>query len=206
LIAVAAAMFALIAHSVLTDGALVLLDARIASWLHVHPVGVLTSFLFFLTNAHAPVVIDAYCVAFAALLAKRRQWKWLALLVLTTPGGLAMNGLIKRTFERARPLFDDPMLSLTSYSFPSGHTAGTVLFYGMLAAYAVSGTRSARLRAGFVALWLTMVILVGFSRVYLGVHYFSDVLGAIAWSIVWLGSWLVAFDVFSSRADPTGHA
>lgn len=122
----------------------------------------------------------------AALLWRRRESHWLPALGLAVPGGLLVNVLLKQLFQRARPVFEDPLLTLSTYSFPSGHTAGATLFYGMVTAYVFSRTRSTRVRVACVVCWALLVALVGFSRMYLGVHYFTDVVAAITWSLAWL--------------------
>jgi undecaprenyl-diphosphatase len=89
-------------------------------------------------------------------------------------------------FHRPRPHFDDPILTLTSYSFPSGHSMMATVLYGVLAAYLVANTSDWRLRALVILLAGLLIALVGFSRMYLGAHYLSDVLGAMAEGLAWL--------------------
>jgi undecaprenyl-diphosphatase len=78
------------------------------------------------------------------------------------------------------------MVMLDSYSFPSGHTAGAVLFYGVLAAFLVSRYYSRRIRIAIVATAIFAVMLVALSRMYLGAHYLSDVAAASLSSAAWL--------------------
>ena len=112
---------------------------------------------------------------------------WLLTLLMAVPGGMLLNVLLKSVFQRARPHFDDPLLILDSYSFPSGHTVAATLFYGVLAAYLISlpGMRWGRRLAAALSAVL-MVALVALSRVYLGVHYLSDVLAGAAEGCAWL--------------------
>jgi undecaprenyl-diphosphatase len=94
---------------------------------------------------------------------------------------------------------------LTTFSFPSGHTAGAMLFYGTLSAYVLSRAHSSRVRDAALALWFLMVIVVGFSRMYLGVHYLSDVLGGATWSLAWLTLCLIGVRTLQQRAQsPAG--
>ena len=72
-------------------------------------------------------------------------------LLLAVPGTTLLNQLLKHAYERARPHFDDPLLSLESYSFPSGHAAGATAFYMVLAAFLVSRTYDRRHRAAIVS-------------------------------------------------------
>jgi undecaprenyl-diphosphatase len=125
-------------------------------------------------------------IVFAMVLAKMREWYWILTLALAVGGGLVLNVLLKHVYERARPVFDTPLVELMSYSFPSGHTAGAVVFYGVLAAFLVSRVYDWRLRAVIVIGAIVAVALVGFSRIYLGAHYLSDVLAAACSSTAWL--------------------
>jgi membrane-associated phospholipid phosphatase len=179
-------IFLAIAWNVTGRSALVALDGRLAGWLHEHAGGALTGFFLAVTQLNSMVGVTALSVAFGAVLARLRQWYWLATLAVAVGGGMLLNVVLKAAYERLRPHFDDPLLVLSTFSFPSGHTAGAVLFYGVLAAFLVSRFYDWRARAASVAGALAMVALVGFSRMYLGAHYLSDVLAAACSSTVWL--------------------
>src|SRR5207237_1332785 len=125
-------------------------------------------------------------LAFAAVLARLRQWYWIVTLAAALVGGMLVNVVLKASYERLRPHFEDPLLVLTSYSFPSGHAAGATLFYGVLAAFLVSRTYDWRRRAAAVAGAIVAVLLVAFSRMFLGAHYLSVVLAALCASTLWL--------------------
>jgi undecaprenyl-diphosphatase len=111
---------------------------------------------------------------------------------MAVPGGMLVNTVIKELVRRARPAWDDPILTLSSTSFPSGHAAGATLFYGFVAAFVVWNTKGPWRHIVAVICCVVMVALVGFSRIYLGVHYLSDVLGAVSISLVWLVLCLIA--------------
>jgi len=183
---VAGLIFLAIAWNVTARSALVTLDGRIANWLHSHGTKALTAFFFAVTNLHSPAGITVASVVFGLVLARLRQWYWLLTLAVAVGGGMLVNVVLKYAYERMRPRFDEPLLVLTSFSFPSGHTAGAVLFYGVLAAFLVSRSYDRRRRAAFVAGAIAMVVLVAFSRMYLGLHYLSDVVAAACASTVWL--------------------
>ena len=201
----AVCLFALIAYNAVRVGPLVRLDTSVASWLHAHATPTLTQVMLLVSHAHDPIFIDAYSLVVAIVRARRREWFWIVGLAAAAPGGLLLNGLIKRLFERARPSFDDPLLTLTTFSFPSGHTAGAMLFYGTFSAYVLSRAHSSRVREAALALWFLMVIVVGLSRMYLGVHYLSDVLGGATWSLAWLTLCLIGVRTLQQRAQsPTG--
>jgi undecaprenyl-diphosphatase len=117
---------------------------------------------------------------------RAKQRNWAITLLAVVPLGLAINVLLKHLFARTRPSFEDPLLVLDTYSFPSGHVAGATLFYGFLVAYFWRRIRSPGGRAASVAAAVILAGLVAFSRIYLGVHFLSDVVGAAAWSLAWL--------------------
>ena len=107
-------------------------------------------------------------------------------------GGVAMNSLLKVGFARPRPDFVAPAAKVFTASFPSGHAALSAITYLTLAALLPRTTRSRRLRVYFVTIGITLTLLVGVSRVYLGVHYPTDVLAGWCIGSAWaLGCWAI---------------
>ena len=184
--AIAGAIFLALAWNVASQAPLVTLDARVSTWLQRHHTPAVTSAMFAITHAHSSIGMATASIVFALILARMREWYWIATLALAMIGGAVLNLAIKQAYERARPHFDEPLISLESFSFPSGHTAGATLFYGVLGAFLVSRFYSRRTRAVIVAVALAMVGLVAFSRMYLGAHYLSDVVAATCSSTAWL--------------------
>jgi undecaprenyl-diphosphatase len=109
-----------------------------------------------------------------------------ALLVVAALGGEAIDQALKLFFERPRPTayFNYPQPD--TYSFPSGHSMASCCFYGALAMIAVARAGSRRSRWAIAAGAVALIALVGLSRVYLGVHYPSDVLGGYLAGVAWL--------------------
>lgn len=120
-------------------------------------------------------------VAVAVYLWHRRQLPALVSLVISLGGSLLINTVLKAIFARPRPQVFPPITVENTFSFPSGHTMAAVAFYGLLAVFLWEwGHRTiAMLTAGWVP-------VVAVTRVYLGVHYPSDVLGALAVGFIWL--------------------
>ncbi|MES2510662.1 MAG: phosphatase PAP2 family protein [Pseudomonadota bacterium] len=181
-------VFAHIAEDVVTGDPLVLLDERAMQWLHAHATPARTAFFFFLTEWHNTMGVLAMTGLLAAWVAYRRSWDWkdwLLRVLLSVPLGMLLNVLLKNIFQRQRPSFDQPLLTLVTYSFPSGHAAAATLLYGVLAAWLVTVLRRSW-HVHVIVLCACMVLLVALSRVYLGVHYPSDVFAAMASSTAWL--------------------
>jgi undecaprenyl-diphosphatase len=124
------------------------------------------------------------------------------LVVVAVGGGLAVNALMKLAFHRARPVFDDPLLTLSSYSFPSGHVAGSTIFYGLAVLWLFSHTRRPLWRALALATAVLVIVVVAFSRMVLGVHYLSDVVAAFAEGVAWLAICVGALTAFWREAPP----
>jgi uncharacterized membrane protein YdjX (TVP38/TMEM64 family)/membrane-associated phospholipid phosphatase len=183
---VAGGLFLAIAWNVSALSALVELDERVAQWLHAHGSDALTAVMLGVTHLNSTVAIGVWSAVFAAVLMRLRERYWMLTLGLSVGGALLLNVLLKHVYERARPSFEQPILVLETYSFPSGHTAAAVAFYGVLAAFLVSRFHDPRRRALCVAGALGAVALVAFSRLYLGAHYLSDVVAAVCSSTAWL--------------------
>lgn len=204
LVLVAAAwLFGGIAEDVLTADPLILVDAAVAQWAHRHASPAVTQFMLSVSRWNGTLAICCYASLVGMALAWRRAWYWLATLVATVPAGMLINVMMKLAFHRARPSFDDPIITLTTYSFPSGHVAGATLFYGFLFALLASRIKgwTARLALGLAA--LTMIVLVASSRMYLGAHYLSDVLAAFAEGIGWLTLCVVGIHTYSRHRAET---
>lgn len=165
-----------------------MLDVSVSAWFHAQTQPWLTEFMLLITHWHSILGVSVMTVALAAWLVLRHQHKWLRLLALAVPGGMLLNALLKQVFQRARPRFDDPLVTLDSFSFPSGHTNAATLFYGFVALLLlaqVHGPAAGR-RSAIIAGAVLMVLLVATSRVYLGAHYLSDVVAAMLEGVLWL--------------------
>lgn len=119
-----------------------------------------------------------------------RGWRRGAVLVVVTLAGAAVLDLgLKALFARARPEgFFDYYPAPTSFSFPSGHALFAVCFFGGIAVLLSHRLRGRLAQALVWALALVLIVLIGVSRVYLGVHYPTDVVGGFAVGIVWVSS------------------
>jgi undecaprenyl-diphosphatase len=183
---VAGSIFFMLAYDVSTHADLVLLDARVAAWLHERATNEIAAFLYAVTTLHSTVGTGLMAAVFGVVLWRLGERYWFLTLALSMGGGMALNTLLKHAYARARPHFDDPWVTLSTYSFPSGHTAAATLFYGVLAAFLVSRFYDLRQRAACVVGAFLAVGLVAFSRMYLGAHYLSDIVAAACSSLVWL--------------------
>lgn len=191
--------FGEIADSVLDHEALAAADQSIADWFHEHAAPGLTAALLGVTALGSPVVVTILTVTGAALLAARRDWYAAAALALSVGGGAIVNTALKNVFDRTRPHFEPALAHAHGYSFPSGHVALATLLYGCLAVVAARRIRSWRVRIAAVLGALLLVLLISFSRIYLGIHYLTDVLAAQAVGVAWLAIALTAIETLRIR-------
>ncbi len=138
------------------------------------------------------VALTTIVVAVVGFLLVQRLWLTaLALALATLTGGWAVD-LIKHVIVRARPDLIPHLVAASGYSFPSGHSANSAIVYLTLAALASQVTRTRATRMYLFAIAILLSGAVGISRVYLGVHWPSDVLAGWSFGTLWALGWWIA--------------
>jgi membrane-associated phospholipid phosphatase len=207
LLMLAAWAFGAVAEEVVEGDWITEFDVHLANWLHAHASngGSLTQLMLFVTHWHSVGGVLVMVALLGWWLYARRAWYWLLALVFTVPGGMLLNVLLKITFQRARPRFDEPLLTLSTYSFPSGHAVAATLLYGFLAAYLTRHAHSWAERIVVTLLACLMVALVGASRMYLGAHYLTDIMAALAEGCAWLVVCITGMSTLRRRREARGQ-
>jgi undecaprenyl-diphosphatase len=198
---VAGVIFHELAEAVMGQQAITVLDVQVAHWFNANAAEPFTSLMLGVSAWHSALGMLLLVGALAAYFWRVEARYWLLALMFSVPGGMVLNITLKYIFQRARPVFEEPLVTLTTYSFPSGHTTAATCFYGLLASYLVIARPGWNVRLGTVAACTMMVLLVAFSRVYLGAHYVSDVLAAMAESIAWLAVCITAISTLRRRRE-----
>lgn len=140
-------------------------------------------FITFLGNAYFLIPANVLLAVYF-LFVKKHKWYSVKVPVIAI-GGVLLMTLMKQFFNRPRPL--TPLLEpVEGLSFPSGHSLMSVVFYGLLI-FLVSENVENRSRKWLLILLLAaLILLIGFSRIYFRLHYFSDVIAGFAAGIIWL--------------------
>ncbi|WP_395055857.1 phosphatase PAP2 family protein [Polaromonas sp.] len=142
-----------------------------------------------ITRLGDTATLSLVCVVVAAALLLRSQ-RWLALAWLLAVGGNALlNTTLKAVFARTRPLHEGGLIQAEGWSFPSGHSSGSVVLYGMLAYVLIRSLPPAlawRASLPLVLLAAAIAFSVGCSRIFLQVHFATDVLAGFASGAAWL--------------------
>jgi undecaprenyl-diphosphatase len=166
-------------------------DVQVRSVVHGWSSPPLTWLMLSITQLGSTLVVTTFAlVAVVVFLALR--WKLAAILLFADLSvAILLNSFLKYLFHRPRP---EPFFGIPpphTYSFPSGHSLFAICFYGMLAALLGERVRSGKAR---VTIWMSavlVVMMVGFSRLYLGVHYPTDVVAGWAIGLAWVNALLI---------------
>lgn len=191
--------FSEIAERIGPDTPLFAFDQQLTAWFHTHATSTLTTCARAITNLGSVGCVTALSVGCAIFFAVRRMWDRLLVLSLTMIGGSLLNIFLKHLFHRQRPVLENPLVTLTSYGFPSGHTMGSTLLYGLLAMMIAHGCKSWSGRLLVFCTAALWIAAIGVTRIYLGAHYFTDVVAAVLAGLVWLTFCWTTVETFRRR-------
>ena len=171
-------------------------DREVHVWARTAHTDGSTRFFTLLTIIGTPVGLGVVVLIIAALLAVRRRWRWAMYLIFTTAVGGLLNLQLKAFFARARPDLAEALRHTSGYSFPSGHAMGATVCFGALSYLAFRAIPNWRERAAAVAFSVSMIVAIAASRIYLGVHWISDIGAGIAAGLIWIVTTTVAYEAF----------
>lgn len=135
----------------------------------------------------------AITLAFAFILFVSHHRRYSFLILGAMGGNALLVDFLKKITASSRP--PDELLNVTSFSYPSGHTAGAVVLFGILTYFAWKHWGTTRIKAITVGLYVAVTAVVGFDRIYLNVHWFSDVFGAVLFGAFWLVFCIIIFNL-----------
>ena len=159
-------------------------DTTILLWLHQHSNSTIDGLMLTLTRLGDPeFVVILVTISFSLLLWYKRVWA-AQILFFNCLGGLILNQGLKLIFAKPRPQLWTPLIVEHSYSFPSGHALGSSVLYGFLAFLLAS--QYPHYRVGIYGIAVIIVGSIGLSRLFLGVHYPTDIIAGYAVGLLWL--------------------
>ena len=171
-------------------------DQVIGDFIRGYANSSLTNTAIFITRLGSGKIEIALCILFAGIFYFVFKEKWYSLLLIfSLLSGWLLNVLLKLSFHRERPTIDH-LVDVGGYSFPSGHAMVSTIFYGMLGYTLWRIVKNKRRSSWYVVLLTIFLILaIGTSRVYLGVHYPSDVIAGFSFGGLWLlaSIWFLRF-------------
>ena len=185
-------LFAKLAEDVTLHEELAAVDAELIQCLRARmTMGGLWVWLV-VTELGSAEMLAAVGLGICLWLIGRRQWYLVANLAGALLGGSVLNLLLKVLFDRSRPESALTLLDHRQWSFPSGHAMNSLIVYGMLAYHLWRVLPRPSARLAFLAAAAFLVVAIGMSRLFLGVHYLTDVLGGYSAGTVWLAACIAA--------------
>jgi undecaprenyl-diphosphatase len=162
-------------------------DKRVGNWLISHATPGMIRLFTRITDLGKYLVIRDATIVICVWLLIHRDWEHTAMLVVLVGGGNLINPMLQKMVGRDRPDLPQDFLRGVAFSFPSGHTMLATSFYLMVSYLSWVYWRTTMLGWIIVAFSMALIILIGISRLYLGVHFLTDVLGGwIAGSLLFL--------------------
>jgi undecaprenyl-diphosphatase len=189
--------FGLLLEQVVREGPLVRIDTWAANHLHevVRDSTLTVDALEVVSFLGKPIWIAIICVPVGLVLLRRGRIRLAIFLATTTIVGGLVDTVVKVAVDRDRPSLEDPVATAFGQSFPSGHSMASVVCYGALLLIFMPVIPVARRRLAVIA-GVVLVLAIGFSRLALGVHFISDVLGGYVLGAAWLIASTAAFEIW----------
>jgi membrane-associated phospholipid phosphatase len=161
-------------------------DHELAGWFHERLTPAFVSVLRAFTDFGSGEWIGLVMFGLVLFFVWKRWWPSLVTLIVAVPGGMLFNEWMKVVVHRQRPFLDGPFVDWSGYSFASGHTIGATLLYGQLLLFVLPVLKGRHWRLLSIVSAISLVAVVGFSRIALGAHFLTDVLAAVVFGIIWL--------------------
>ena len=189
-------LFSGITEDVIHHDPLTLFDVTLLNWVHVRTTPAGYAIAGAISLLGSPVTLTMLALGVGLVLAARREWILLAGWLAAFAGGGLLDVVLKLVIRRPRPPYAAAFLPHFSWSFPSGHALASLIGYGMLA-YVLTllwiHRRGAQIAVALCA--AVLILAIGLSRLYLGVHYFSDVVGGYTAGVLWLSACISGVEV-----------
>jgi len=187
------------------SGATQRFDETVMQWMGAHRIEWLERSLIEITALGTGLVVMMIVVISALFLIATQHRFSAFLLLVASGGGIVLNAILKSSFDRPRPQLFEWLTEPSSSSFPSGHAMSSAIVY-FTVAYLIARLEKRRwMRAVTIIASLLLVLLISVSRLYLGVHYPSDVLAGMIIGLAWAGFCLAGLEavrVFGLRFRP----
>ncbi|MEG4394624.1 phosphatase PAP2 family protein [Microcoleus sp. BROC3] len=148
-----------------------------------------------------PKLLLVICLSLGIVLLARNHRSEAATIALTGGGAIGLNLLLKKLFARARPQLWERVVDVRFYSFPSGHAMISMVIYGLLGYFL--GSRFPKQRWLIYSLTVVLIAAIGLSRLYLGVHWPTDVIAGYTAGLVWLITCILSLEIWKELRSLT---
>jgi len=194
-------IFGILAYNVRTNGPLLAWDIPIDQSLHIYATH--DSWLGFdamrFSGSLGREIAGAVTVLLGLYWLWKRHWRALSMLLIGVAGGGIWFERLSNMFGRHRPVFPDPLDPLPGPGFPSGHSMTAILLYWLILDLILPRLPSWRWRLLAALDAALIILLVGYSRLYMGSHYLTDVLGGYTFGLAWGGLVYTSIELYHQR-------
>ncbi|WP_439882106.1 phosphatase PAP2 family protein [Pontibacter sp. MBLB2868] len=174
-----------ISEHIVNSTSLKSLDSTVSLFLFDMRTDMVSNAIYYFTQLGSEMGVAAMFLCALFFLFLKKKWHYSVALIVSVLGTGISTYFTKEHFHRERPL-DIGYYKLSTFSFPSGHAAGSVALVGMFCVLVYMSRENIK----YVSLWITLgllyIVLIGFSRIYLGVHFVTDVAGGYLLGILWV--------------------
>lgn len=177
-------IFVFLLEEIIYQGSILSLDLLIQQYIPQILNASLTKIMIIITNIASTEALAVLSIAVLLFFLYKKNWQNASILPIAMLGGLALKSGLKEIIERTRP--ENGLIEVTGYSFPSGHTTLAVIFFSLMIYFFREEIKDNILSLAFVIANVLLMLGIGFSRIYLGVHWFTDVLAGYALALFWV--------------------
>ena len=189
-------LFGSITEDVVHNEALTAVDLSFHTWMRAHATPLGDQIAVAISFLGGPLIMTIIALVVGMILVRRGAWLMLSVWLAAFVVGAFLDWMLKNTIRRPRPVGAERFLHGVSFSYPSGHSMGSLIGLAMLAYVLFQLWPPAhRHRVVVVIVTVVLVLLVGWSRLYLGVHYLSDVIAGFAAGAVWVTACITGLEL-----------
>lgn len=198
-------LFGALTEDVLHHSAVTQFDVTILEWLHSNSSPAGMRIFEAITFLGSPLVLSILGIVIVIYFIRKRAWIFLTSWISALAGAGILDWLLKAAVQRPRPAYAVAILHGQSFSFPSGHALASLMAYGMTAYFVILlGVKKSKSRTVVICFATILIIAVGVSRLYLGVHYLTDVIAGYAAGVVWLSACITGAEI--ARRQPAAES
>ncbi|GBE00124.1 inner membrane protein YghB [bacterium BMS3Abin07] len=194
-------IFGGITEDILTGDPFVVVDQWVLNHILYFRTPMVTGFMIGFTHLGGGIMVMTGSLVIIAFLLFKRRFDYLVTYISSIIGGSLLVYVLKIAIQRPRPISGTSLISAWGWSFPSGHAMMSVIFYGMITYFISRDIRSWRLRILLAIIAGFVVFLIGFSRIYLQVHYLSDVLAGYTGGFFWLSICITGLEAYRKKVS-----
>ncbi len=192
-------IFGGITEDILTGDPIITVDLWVLNNVLYFRTPAITKFMVIFTHLAGEAAIAAGSLGAVAYSLVKKRFDYLIAYISAILGGGILLLVLKVAVHRIRPVSGASLISAGGWSFPSGHAMMSVVFYGMILYFALRNVSSWRLRVFMVMTTAFIIFLLGLSRIYLQVHYMSDILAGYTGGLFWLTVCITALEIYRKR-------